>query len=152
MALSRSSPYVQSSHRVSGLMLANHTSICSVRSSNFIRANGIFLMATLYCFSYSNGFSANMINYVSVAPFWINSNVWIRLKMICPNWMNHVKWSMFWYRSTKLPHNQIISVGKVRTANWIENFIFFEVLKREKLNLLWFYSISAQKPGETNQN
>lgn len=31
VALSRSSPYVQSSHRVSGLMLANHTSICSVR-------------------------------------------------------------------------------------------------------------------------
>ena len=27
MALSRKSPYVQSSHRVSGLMLANHTSI-----------------------------------------------------------------------------------------------------------------------------
>lgn len=30
VALSRSSPYIQSSHRVSGLMLANHTSICSV--------------------------------------------------------------------------------------------------------------------------
>lgn len=32
VALSRSSPYVQSSHRVSGLMLANHTSICSVNT------------------------------------------------------------------------------------------------------------------------
>ncbi|XP_037961085.1 tubulin gamma-1 chain [Teleopsis dalmanni] len=30
VALSRSSPIVQSSHRVSGLMLANHTSICSL--------------------------------------------------------------------------------------------------------------------------
>lgn len=30
VALSRSSPYVQSTHRVSGLMLANHTSICSL--------------------------------------------------------------------------------------------------------------------------
>lgn len=30
VALSRSSPYVQSNHRVSGLMLANHTSICSL--------------------------------------------------------------------------------------------------------------------------
>lgn len=30
VALSRSSPYVQSSHRVSGLMLANHTSICTL--------------------------------------------------------------------------------------------------------------------------
>lgn len=30
VALSRSSPYVQSSHRVSGLMLANHTSIWSL--------------------------------------------------------------------------------------------------------------------------
>lgn len=30
VALSKSSPYVQSNHRVSGLMLANHTSISSV--------------------------------------------------------------------------------------------------------------------------
>lgn len=30
VALSRNSPYIQSSHRVSGLMLANHTSICSL--------------------------------------------------------------------------------------------------------------------------
>ena len=30
VALSRKSPYVQSAHRVSGLMLANHTSISSV--------------------------------------------------------------------------------------------------------------------------
>lgn len=30
VALSKSSPYIQSSHRVSGLMLANHTSICSL--------------------------------------------------------------------------------------------------------------------------
>ena len=32
VALSKKSPYVQTSHRVSGLMLANHTSIGSVRS------------------------------------------------------------------------------------------------------------------------
>ena len=32
VALSRKSPYVQTNHRVSGLMLANHTSISSVRS------------------------------------------------------------------------------------------------------------------------
>jgi len=31
VALSRKSPYVQSAHRVSGLMLANHTSISTVR-------------------------------------------------------------------------------------------------------------------------
>ncbi|XP_026461215.1 tubulin gamma-2 chain-like [Ctenocephalides felis] len=30
VALSKSSPYVQTAHRVSGLMLANHTSICSL--------------------------------------------------------------------------------------------------------------------------
>ena len=30
MALSRKSPYVETSHRVSGLMLANHTSISSL--------------------------------------------------------------------------------------------------------------------------
>lgn len=32
VALSRKSPYVQTAHRVSGLMLANHTSISSVSS------------------------------------------------------------------------------------------------------------------------
>lgn len=64
-------------------------------------------------FSSLNEFSVNMINYVNVVPFWINLNAWIRLKTTYPNWMNHVKWSMFWYRSTKLPHNQTISVGKV---------------------------------------
>ena len=31
VALSRKSPYLQSAHRVSGLMMANHTSITSVR-------------------------------------------------------------------------------------------------------------------------
>jgi len=30
VALTKKSPYVQTSHRVSGLMLANHTSIASV--------------------------------------------------------------------------------------------------------------------------
>lgn len=30
VALSRKSPYIQSTHRVSGLMLANHTNISSV--------------------------------------------------------------------------------------------------------------------------
>lgn len=48
VALSKSSPYVQSSHRVSGLMLANHTSICSLfeRALNQydkLRKRGAFL-------------------------------------------------------------------------------------------------------------
>nr|AAA28597.1 gamma-tubulin [Drosophila melanogaster] len=48
VALSRSSPYVQSNHRVSGLMLANHTSICSLfeRALNQydnVRKRGAFL-------------------------------------------------------------------------------------------------------------
>lgn len=34
VALSKKSPYVQTPHRVSGLMLANHTSIASVSSSS----------------------------------------------------------------------------------------------------------------------
>jgi len=36
VALSRKSPYIQSAHRVSGLMLANHTNISSVCSSSFL--------------------------------------------------------------------------------------------------------------------
>ena len=32
VALSRKPPHIQSAHRVSGLMLANHTSIASVRA------------------------------------------------------------------------------------------------------------------------
>lgn len=48
VALSRSSPYWESSHRVSGLMIANHTSICSLfkRSLNQydkLRKRGAFL-------------------------------------------------------------------------------------------------------------
>lgn len=48
VALSRSSPYVQSSHRVSGLMLANHTSICSLfervlNQYDKLRKRGAFL-------------------------------------------------------------------------------------------------------------
>lgn len=48
VALSKSSPYIQSSHRVSGLMLANHTSICSLfeRALNQydkLRKRGAFL-------------------------------------------------------------------------------------------------------------
>lgn len=35
VALSRKSPYVQTSHRVSGLMLANHTSISHVSHCQF---------------------------------------------------------------------------------------------------------------------
>lgn len=35
VALSRKSPYIQSAHRVSGLMLANHTNISSVCFSSF---------------------------------------------------------------------------------------------------------------------
>lgn len=37
VALSRKSPYIQSAHRVSGLMLANHTNISSV--SRFFEKN-----------------------------------------------------------------------------------------------------------------
>ncbi|XP_052865078.1 tubulin gamma-1 chain-like [Anopheles cruzii] len=48
VALSRSSPYVQSSHRVSGLMLANHTSISSLfgrclNQYDKLRKRGAFL-------------------------------------------------------------------------------------------------------------
>jgi tubulin gamma len=34
VALTRKSPYIQTAHRVSGLMLANHTSIASVRAQS----------------------------------------------------------------------------------------------------------------------
>ena len=34
VALSRKPPHIQSAHRVSGLMLANHTGIASVRSQD----------------------------------------------------------------------------------------------------------------------
>lgn len=48
VALSRSSPYVQSSHKVSGLMLANHTAITSLFNRSLaqydkLRKRGAFL-------------------------------------------------------------------------------------------------------------
>lgn len=36
VALTRKSPYISTAHRVSGLMLANHTSIASVRASLYM--------------------------------------------------------------------------------------------------------------------
>lgn len=46
VALSRKSPYIQTAHRVSGLMLANHTNISSVRYKN------IFISKSLNYFNY----------------------------------------------------------------------------------------------------
>jgi len=42
VALSRKSPYIQSTHRVSGLMLANHTNISSVNIDLLFK--GVFLL------------------------------------------------------------------------------------------------------------
>ena len=42
VALSRKSPYLQSAHRVSGLMMANHTSITSVRIRLFVCVSSVF--------------------------------------------------------------------------------------------------------------
>jgi len=39
VALTRKSPYITTNHRVSGLMLANHTSIASVRTPTFLPYN-----------------------------------------------------------------------------------------------------------------
>lgn len=49
VALSRKSPYIQSAHRVSGLMLANHTNISSVSSFNLI----IYLFPVTNCYELS---------------------------------------------------------------------------------------------------
>merc|ERR1712003_315339 len=48
VALSKKSPYIQTAHRVSGLMLANHTSISSLFSKTLqqydrLKARGAFL-------------------------------------------------------------------------------------------------------------
>jgi hypothetical protein len=61
VALTRKSPYIATNHRVSGLMLANHTSIASVRhlASNFSSNNS------------SANFLLHFTSYSSVC--WINS-------------------------------------------------------------------------------
>lgn len=50
VALSRKSPYIQSAHRVSGLMLANHTNISSVCSFLFFQLLLIIYVETLKTF------------------------------------------------------------------------------------------------------
>jgi tubulin gamma len=55
VALSRSSPYVQSSHRVSGLMLANHTSISSVRFGPIAPISGLTGPHALFLSAFRTG-------------------------------------------------------------------------------------------------
>lgn len=47
MALTRKSPYIATNHRVSGLMLANHTSVASV-SSNPLPFHSVFIRDQLF--------------------------------------------------------------------------------------------------------
>lgn len=65
VALSKSSPYVQSSHRVSGLMLANHTSISSVSEIYILKRNYL----KVFTISCSNVHCHNMTNSASVVHF-----------------------------------------------------------------------------------
>lgn len=48
VALSKRSPYIPSSHRISGLMLANHTNIRSVCFYDFI----MYIFILIFIFSY----------------------------------------------------------------------------------------------------
>jgi len=66
VALTKKSPYIPMNHRVSGLMLANHTSIATVSFSNHERlsyANNNF-------YSYSNELFATMILCVNEMHSW----------------------------------------------------------------------------------
>ncbi len=65
VALSKKSPYVQTPHRVSGLMLANHTSISSVRLSFAFNLSSSSLKELVI----------NMTDYVSVMPSWNSTSV-----------------------------------------------------------------------------
>ena len=47
VALTRRSPYVQTNHRVSGLMLANHTSVASVRAPTCLALSLLTVLLTL---------------------------------------------------------------------------------------------------------
>jgi len=52
VALSRKSPYIQSTHRVSGLMLANHTNISSVSSCDIKLSKIISQYIAIFKFKY----------------------------------------------------------------------------------------------------
>lgn len=66
VALTKRSPYTPMSHRVSGLMLANHTSIATVRFCN----RGVWGMSTNACYSFSSALFASMTACASVMPSW----------------------------------------------------------------------------------
>lgn len=53
VALSRKSPYIQSTHRVSGLMLANHTNISSVSADNSTLYNYLNWLTLCVCIVYN---------------------------------------------------------------------------------------------------
>lgn len=71
VALSRKSPYIQTAHRVSGLMLANHTNISSVnRLKPFTALSSDFI--SLFC-SCSRGHYSSTISYERGKLSWSSS-------------------------------------------------------------------------------
>ena len=66
VALSRKSPYVQTAHRVSGLMLANHTSISSVSSLWLLFHSG-------FCKFKEYVFWVQVSERRKSPPFWVNT-------------------------------------------------------------------------------
>lgn len=69
VALTKRSPYIPMSHRVSGLMLANNTSIATVSQILAVHTRATNLLTTLQ--SYSNGSSDSTTACASEMPSWM---------------------------------------------------------------------------------
>ena len=65
VALSRKPPHIQSAHRVSGLMLANHTGIASVSkkilSDSYVYLSYTFLCISVYMVMHYNNFAKSHV-------------------------------------------------------------------------------------------
>jgi len=99
VAMTRRSPYLQTSNRISGLMLANHTSIASVFSptpkSSLILYHVLHvceLESDCSMASYLSGLWISMIDFVNGMRFWISIVGKPCLSIVSMNLMLPGKW------------------------------------------------------------
>ena len=112
VALSRKSPYVTTSHRVSGLMLANHTSISTVTITRHYPIGLISVVIQIrFTFSYSRGRCSNTTSCVNERLSSTNSARNLCSKTTWMKWTTRVKWFKTWSTSTQPPPNPITCLG-----------------------------------------
>lgn len=111
VALTKRSPYIPMAHRVSGLMLANHTSIATVRTPNVSMTDLVNASGTLisYPCSSSSGSSDSTRACGSAMPSWRATRRQPRSPTTSASLTRPRKWSPTSSPSTRRPRTPITS-------------------------------------------